>query len=884
MKYVNLNDDIAVLQFSVRTVNCLRKTNVNTIEELLSYPRDEFANIKSMGNKSVKEIFDFIDSIVNNNGEYITVDPNEKQKKTFLGDDGYRYEDIEINTDILTVRAVNALNNEGYNYVSEILSLTFDDLLHIRNMGRKTAELIYDYIINVEFDRVESEDVSELESQCRVISSEIAKYFCISNKDVLSAVKETLKLYPNAKAESLINAIYSHDLIKSKVKDFLVAFIKDKGMVTQSELYSLMPSNTHNTLVLDQILIELELDRVLTIADDRIKANYISVIDYINLVYSDRNKDILLSRINGKTLDEIGSNYNITRERIRQIIDKELKKFPKTREEEYLYYVKNYDFSLNDFVFVFDEPETTFHYLINYLAATDKKKKDKKPLDDALLDDYINENVKRKIERAVYKKYVLINGVWIKKRTPELVKYYVRTTCTEETCFDDFKNGFEKFLSENDLDERLMIESRTYENHFANCNYVLWHAGKTFRYYNIEAIDIDEFLEELNLEQYKDLDMSTLKIYRDNEKLMKQLDIRDEKELHNLLKKIVQIKGIDNIKFGRMPSITFGKGDRNKQIYDLLIQHAPISMYKLGDICEEMYGYLSRTAVATCFKCISQYCHNGMFRIDEKAMPNSMLETFKQRLINDYYPIDQIKALFKDVFPDEDVNLINTVNLKSLGFKVYSGYVISNRFSSASEYFDGLLLSDDIVDIRNIEKKASRSSLYAYISDIKRTRKVVEFEPNKFINIRRLNNNGVTVDDIDNYCDCAASLINKGEFFTIKSLRNKGFAHKLDDLGFDDYFYTSLLIEDERFSFRRMGNTKLLYYGNKTIQMLDLLKTVLDEIKKIDIYDLVDYLYDEYGIKTNRDDIKQLVRESDMYYDQIMDAVYVDYNTYFEEV
>ena len=33
-----------------------------------------------------------------------------------------------------------------------------------------------------------------------------------------------------------------------------------------------------------------------------------------------------------------------------------------------------------------------------------------------------------------------------------------------------------------------------------------------------------------------------------------------------------------------------------------------------------------------------------------------------------------------------------------------------------------------------------------------------------------------------------------------------------------------------------------------------------------------------------KDKIKQVISESDLYYDPIMEAVYIDYDTYFEEI
>ena len=52
----------------------------------------------------------------------------------------------------------------------------------------------------------------------------------------------------------------------------------------------------------------------------------------------------------------------------------------------------------------------------------------------------------------------------------------------------------------------------------------------------------------------------------------------------------------------------------------------------------------------------------------------------------------------------------------------------------------------------------------------------------------------------------------------------------------------------------------------------------------MDIFELYDLLEQQYGLLIKHDKILETVRTSDLYYDDIMEAVYIDYDTYFEEV
>ena len=52
----------------------------------------------------------------------------------------------------------------------------------------------------------------------------------------------------------------------------------------------------------------------------------------------------------------------------------------------------------------------------------------------------------------------------------------------------------------------------------------------------------------------------------------------------------------------------------------------------------------------------------------------------------------------------------------------------------------------------------------------------------------------------------------------------------------------------------------------------------------IDIYDLLDYLNDEYGIITDKWKLISWVKEANLYYSETMEKVYLDYDQFYEEV
>ena len=79
-------------------------------------------------------------------------------------------------------------------------------------------------------------------------------------------------------------------------------------------------------------------------------------------ITNEEHVDIVLKKLSGRTLESIGTEYNVTRERIRQIILKELKKFAITREEEkYKEIFETYNFDCDLFCDFFNVDKYVYY-------------------------------------------------------------------------------------------------------------------------------------------------------------------------------------------------------------------------------------------------------------------------------------------------------------------------------------------------------------------------------------------------------------------------------------------------------------------------------------------------------------------------------------------
>ena len=441
----------------------------------------------------------------------------------------------------------------------------------------------------------------------------------------------------------------------------------------------------------------------------------------------------------------------------------------------------------------------------------------------------------------------------------------------------------EKGLSDN---PKLEIEPHSYENKLQFSNYVLWNRNHILRYYDISEKDYTRLINKLNFEQYKNITLSSLKLYREHYDIMEEYDIRDEYELHNLLKKIWNDWGNCDVVFAKMPTINIGHIDRDSQVIELLLKYAPISNIDLAKKYEDAYGVLTATVLANYFGCIDNYFHNGMYSVEFETFSSEQTTRMTEVLTEDFYSLDDFIRLLKREFPDVEDSLINSYNIKNLGFIFNDHYLIKKKFISASEYFRFKLLEKEIVDTRDFPvAMLSSVSFSTEKYDLRSKRIITEFSPGQYINISRLNEAGITEEALKKYCEEVKCFVQKNIFFTIKSIKADGFDSQLHELYFDDWFYSSVLAEDkENFNYIRCGSTRLFYSCKEKFSLSDFIAWIVERKTKIDIYDLEELCHERYGVFIDKYKLISLANNAGLYYDQIMETVYIDYDTYFEEV
>lgn len=906
------------LNLSVRSFNCLKRNNINTVEQLLEVTEDDLRTFKHLGTKSLGEIMNVISKIISGDLDFGELDYTEK--KTYINvdiklldlivdrdktissilfrdkDNTYK-DDISIYDMELSVRCVNVLNKIQCTSAAKLLELRIDELNTIRNLGQKSKDEIIDKLKSLIYIVYSDEEIKETGLYEQIINSILKDYNDSSILANLNLIKENVytmlkrstgnidltscNIEYLLKNDEFLSMIYSNNFLNELLKNYTVQLVTDKDTsLSFLEIRNSLPKHLQYSNVVINLLNNLIEEKKLEKFNGKYRIWYPTVSEYLNNLSNEREKIILTNRFKGKTLEEIGSELEVTRERIRQLEIKAIRKMPRLREDDYRFVFEKYDWTCELFKYCYDELEFTYGYLKS------RYNKGNINIENFLEDDIIDRGVRIRAEKLIFKNYIIVGSSKIKKDRSNILHYILRTYCKDEVTCDELWDLYYMFLEDYGLEnnEEMTFTKRYFETRLSNSNKVLWKLRKKLRYYDVSEISAKKIVETLKLDQLKDVEYSTSKFLRDYSEIMDEWDIRDEYELHNLMKKVISENNEYNINFGRMPIVEFGNADRNMQVLDVLLQTAPIEINEFAKVYEELYGVKAETVQANYLSCIEEYYHEGVYSIDYETLPVEQFNELKAKLVNDVYAISQVREIFIKLFPKGNVKLITTYNLKRLGFRVNSTIIYSEKYSNAEKCFRNIVSKKDIFDSCVLDSRILiNQTYYVALQTLKENFDVVEFYPGQFINIRRLEHNGITKAKLQEYIDKVYDFIGS-EVFTIKYLRKKGFSHELDDLGFEDWFYSSLLVCDNRFTHRRFDKERLLKIGKGRITLSDLVEHLVSKYRSIDIYDLIDYIKDEYGLSVDKFKIQCIAKDIDLYYDSIMEKVYIDYDEYFQEV
>ena len=869
--HCHLDDNIDVLPLSARLSNTLHRNGIDTIDSFLLATFSQMKEMRNMGEKSLAEATYFQELLaplqetlhdqVNKIDERIHDLANELYKLHISA--GSSVHELPISDLARQTLRDNKINNVG-DFLKTPKSY-WDNIKVCGNPGIRFS--LWDLCNAFEY----------LQQRYSSIKTALVQFM---GNLLGTGVWNSIFLYPE---EEQLKYIWKNNKFIQYIKKCILQSVHAKEGISIDEIGQLIPMDLFQERSFVDVVMELVAEKKIKMINQAIYTYYMSLNEYIDSLTNENYKRVLRLRLKGYTLEEVGKEIGVTRERVRQILAKLLKKHPHLEDDNYLPLWEKYPHvTEDDFKAIFGWTQDRIYYLQwvsksgshSLTNITKSKKIRSDELQKMAQEFYTNESIKNKISDVMRARgaFLLIQGKKVQRDRPGIVRFVVQTYCQERKTIKDFLRIYDDILNEIGLsgNKSFILNGRTIENHLSRLDCVLWSRGKQLRYYDINDVDVDAFLEDINLYDYKDVEISTRKIYCGCPDVMEAYDIRDEYELHNLLKKIWDIKEPNKFKdphhqvnFGRMPILIIGNGSRDKQVIDLLQNNSPIDRHDLANKYEELYGVRAGSASANFFNCIEQHRVGSTYSVNWKKLPEDEVQVLKSQLTNDFYFISDIRDKLLENFPDEKVWSINGHTLRQLGFLPYQDYVISSRYKNAIDYFRHIL-RQKVADLRDRTYLYSNGTFYAEIVREKATFDIIEVKPLIFYNRQHIESMGIHLEDFPRFWQTVDECINDGDFFSIYSLKKSGVTLPWENLQLPDWFYSSILCENKtNFVVTRYGNHRLFRKSSKRFSMADLIAYEVDKLGgHTEFHELIHKIQDDFGFIPKRDNLKQAIIEN----------------------
>ena len=901
---VQKNDDIEVLHLPTRIQNCLRRAGITTVEQLMACSQEKLLRMHNIGHGAAAAVQECCAELHVLEGDSVgsaAENPaHQASAKMFCIKNGEFVYEASIDELDISVRARNCLRRAGVTQVSQLFAKSREQLKEIRHMGEKSAEEVYACIQKIQTvaQLEEAEDAQSCDAFHKLADTLVEAYGK-TRKDWMPAILLVHQKYPEATEGELIAALYCVPAVRQaavcRVRDILSTGRQD---LSCEELAVVMPRHLDETDILNEILCEMKGENVGFITKGRIGEEEHSTAMPLQVCMDkmvDRSIQIrkkmemrehlhkvLSLRLSGKTLEETGQALEITRERVRQLEQKALillrQIAPNIEENRYRSVFDTYDLTQDIFLQIFLVDASVYRYL---QMTTRKKLPPKRPALEMLADEDIPIEIRSRAEQVLHGNDIKLDGQWISQNRKALANYYVAHFCTEEIDFRTFGMRLDGFLRSLPIREQVKAQildrstdvDNGLKNYLRDSHQVLWMQNERFRYYDTDAEDFTELLETIDLENCGDVEISTLKFFRDYPELMTRYDIHNEYELHNLLKKLWDGKS-DRVCFARMPTIRVGSGSYRRQMLEMLQEEGEMTTEAICKKFEERYGVKRETCIGCYLNQPEIFVLGNLHSVVSKPFPADDKKRMQWLMSDDFYTIQQARELYHYIFPNRDPLQFAPCHMKELGFNVYAGYngyLIRNRYDSVRGYFI-TILQQDLIDLE-IKNPALRgiAGFKSLMREMKKDYEIVEYEPLKLIHCRYLQVKGLTRRDLYDYVNGVASVVPEGVYFTAHSLGQDGCScKKIDALKFGDWFYSSIILEDTAdFSAKHIGGTYIFVRGRTSANLGDMLMQLIQQApeQKMQLCALEQLLCGRYGVVLRRNKLIAIIRSTSLFYE-----------------
>lgn len=712
-----IKDEIDSLKVSNKTKKLLYKYGIHNLQQLNELDLEDFKSFKAVGLKTYLEVKKLLNEL---NIHQPSKKLIEYSRNNLSQLDLYPIEILRLST-----RPYSRLKGLGVNTLQELAMFNMENLENVNGFGSKS-------IIEVDnkFKRWIEENKYVIEE---TDNSNIYEFY--------SAIKEKLEAIIQISKHEVFLICKNNEIENKDLNDTIINFLNTKEII---QLIKQTFIKEYPDLIVEKNKLEEKLSMLNLNEDNFSIKNYYCkyIVDSLNDYYilknesiesymkhkyeEDKENNLILYKriIEDNSLQEIAQIKKVSRERIRQIANRKIKDIPIMREDCYKSVYEYFNFNELQFLGVFkNETFITFNYLFT------KFKKGKIVLSKENVNrytGYFKEEIMEYLERSEEKYNRIIITMNVLMNEFEALPYNI------------FEEKYYKFIKEKELNiDKFRLNSRTIGNHLRAAKYIVFNSENKFRYIDI---DYEEFCKAIDLSKYKHSLISSDLAYRENMELMNEFDIRDGHELFYVLKVSQKLNLLDqyNVDFRRVPTIIFDDMSDESQLISFLKENSPISVKDFYQLYEERFGLKKESIIGNFSRYLSEYLVGNNYVIDAPLLNEKDSEILKLKLnIKPMWFVSEIEDLI-DLYCDESAkNAINFGALRKIGYDLYpSGYVISNKYAGAYDYFEKDIFNKNLVDTTKLDKRITNLSIFESFLDKKKEKlEIIEIDKKVFYSI-----------------------------------------------------------------------------------------------------------------------------------------------------
>lgn len=886
-----------------------------TVRDLCAFGKDEFAQVRNVGLGVLVNIEECLHAL---SPEVAVLFSQGAALPSCAGNQSFGEEQrchhvgkSLLDMDKLSVRARNALMREGITTVDEVLSLGKEGLGKIRNLGAKTIDEIFalanmqssesmplenrntdcdmaeSVVIGDEPNAAPAED--ELVEKTKSLIRELSGFVVMTP----SFLQQQVKANPNVTAEQIALRV---------LDSLVVSFLRRHPWGLSLEEFEAAVSGFDGRIAAKELDGSLRRVAELGLAvreQDIWKACEKSIEQAVeDSSVTEPHKRQVYLRLTGKTLDEVGQETGVTRERVRQIVAKAdiSNVLEGTRAFGYLKLVQSYELNERELCEGLGATKEEWEAVDLVYKQDAQPGAQRRPATDLLSNRHIPQRIRFCLDAAIHYGYVKIDGEYVRKKKLDLCLYVLKKHGSKSAIAgEELIAGYNQLLCELGLssDGSLALPDRYLNTvaHHKEC--VLTVFPSKLRYYDCAARDVGYLVDALPFQEYVGKEFSTRVLFRDNQSLMQEFELEDEYELHSLLRYYSELAESQSLEVPytltrRMPIIRVGEADRERQVIELAREVSPISKKDFAELYEELYGIEQDSFAANYLGFVSSYTAGPMIVMNLEDFTESEKARMAALFAGDCYELSDIENAYRREFSSGDLSRVNALSVRNLGFKVYSHCVIRDTWPSQFAYFDSVLLGKSVLFESDVPSNLWGIRAFDHYFDmLVRQGRLLPFGGGEWITEGGMRELGIGKDDLLDFAGQVASMCEEYGYSYCNAvlLRNCSFEHELLDYELNDEFYAyALCIEGTRFLPLNCSRKRIACLDGAKTSTAAFVDAQIPEGGSIDVEDLIDEIKERYGIEVRRDKVLSAPERTDLYYSQVTNMIYKTKATFIKEI